>query len=152
SYIGLAAPGGNTDFGLVESGQLADYFGITAPAYFKDYVFTTYYDLFPDRPDIHIAPTQGTSFSGPHVAGAAALVIEAAGGQMDPDEVFGILKQSADDLGEPGKDAFFGHGRVNAAAAVALALGHEHHGHGGHAVHAENGPSHGHHAQGGPSH
>jgi subtilisin family serine protease len=130
SVIDLAAPGGNIDFDLLASGQLVTVFGMTSPAWIFDGVLTTSEDPFPaDFPDIHGNYGWGTSFAAPHVAAVAALVIEANGGRMDPDEVFSILKRSADDLGEPGKDAFYGHGRVNAARAVILA---RHHGHGGH--------------------
>jgi lantibiotic leader peptide-processing serine protease len=62
----------------------------------------------------------GTSAATPHVAGVAALVIGAHGGQMNPDAVEAILRASADDLGKPGVDDFYGSGRVNAARAVAL--------------------------------
>jgi lantibiotic leader peptide-processing serine protease len=153
SVIDLAAPGGNIDFDLLASGQLVTVFGITAPAFIFDSVFTTSEDPFPEElPDIHINPYTGTSLAAPHVAGVAALVIEAGGGRMDPDEVFQILKRSADDLGEPGKDAFYGYGRVNAAAAVALAQGHEDHSHGGHGGHGDHGSGHAHHAIGGRPH
>jgi hypothetical protein len=131
SVMDLAAPGGNIDFDLLASGQLITVFGITAPAFILDGVFTTSEDPFPeDSPDVHINPQWGTSLAAPHVSAVAALVIEGAGGRMDPDEVFRILKRTADDLGEPGKDAFYGHGRVNAAAAVARALEKRHGGHG----------------------
>jgi subtilisin family serine protease len=43
----------------------------------------------------------GTSAATPHVAGVAALVIGAHGGQMNPDAVEAILRASADDLGKP---------------------------------------------------
>ena len=47
----------------------------------------------------------------------------AANPQLSPDEVESILETSADDLGSRGWDPDFGYGRVNAAAAVQLALG-----------------------------
>jgi hypothetical protein len=52
------------------------------------------------------------------VAGVAALVIGAHGGQMNPEVVEAVLRTTADDLGKPGVDDFYGHGRVNAAKAV----------------------------------
>jgi len=62
--------------------------------------------------------SSGTSFAAPHAAGVAALIIGANGGSMKPARVEAILRQSADDLGKPGRDDDFGHGRVNAHAAV----------------------------------
>jgi subtilisin family serine protease len=61
----------------------------------------------------------GTSFASPMVAGVAALVQGKHGGALRPQQLKGILKRSADDLGDPGVDPMFSHGRVNAAAAVA---------------------------------
>lgn len=37
---------------------------------------------------------------------------------MKPSHVEAALRQSADDLGKPGKDDYYGHGRVNAYKAV----------------------------------
>ena len=54
----------------------------------------------------------------PHVVGVAALVIEANGGALTPDQVRTILERTADDLGKPGNDDFYGRGRVNALSAV----------------------------------
>jgi thermitase len=64
----------------------------------------------------------GTSFSAPIVAGVAALVLS-ANPSLSASQVQNILKSSADDLGSSGWDATYGSGRVNAAAAVAQALG-----------------------------
>jgi len=60
----------------------------------------------------------GTSMSAPHVAGVAALIIGKNGGDMKPQHVLRDLRQSSDDLGKPGQDVYYGHGRVNAARAV----------------------------------
>jgi hypothetical protein len=62
----------------------------------------------------------GTSFSSPAAAAVAALILSANPG-LTPDEVEAALKSTAVDLGDPGWDPTFGHGRVDAAAAVALA-------------------------------
>jgi hypothetical protein len=39
-------------------------------------------------------------------------------GRMSPAQLRTILERSADDLGQPGNDPFYGAGRVNAAKAV----------------------------------
>jgi lantibiotic leader peptide-processing serine protease len=59
----------------------------------------------------------GTSMASPAVAGVAALVVGKYG-PMHPAQVEAILRQSADDLGQPGNDPFYGRGRVNALRAV----------------------------------
>ena len=59
----------------------------------------------------------GTSMAGPAVAGVAALIVGQNPG-MSPAHVRAKLRQSADDLGKPGNDDFYGGGRVNALKAV----------------------------------
>jgi subtilisin family serine protease len=59
----------------------------------------------------------GTSMASPAVAGVAALVI-GKNGALPPSQVEAILRQSADDLGKPGNDDYYGRGRVNATRAV----------------------------------
>lgn len=62
----------------------------------------------------------GTSFAAPVVAGVAALIFS-VNPALTPAQVETILKQNADDLGDPGWDVRFGSGRVNAARAVSSA-------------------------------
>ncbi len=59
----------------------------------------------------------GTSMASPMVAGVAALVIGKYG-PLPPAQVEAILRKSADDLGKPGNDDFYGRGFVNALRAV----------------------------------
>ena len=54
----------------------------------------------------------------PHVAGVAALIVEKYNHSLNPAQVEAVLRQSADDLGKPGNDDFYGQGRVNAYKAV----------------------------------
>ena len=63
----------------------------------------------------------GTSLATPHGAGLAALVLSVAHG-LTPEQVETIIKESAVDLGAPGQDDRFGHGRIDAAAAMYLTL------------------------------
>ncbi len=63
------------------------------------------------------AMVSGTSFSTPHVSGAAALVLQAAP-FLRPAEVVELLLESATDLGAPGTDAVYGRGLLNLSAAL----------------------------------
>lgn len=62
----------------------------------------------------------GTSFSSPIVAGTVALVI-AANGRLSAADIDKIITSTATDLGTAGYDQYFGHGRIDAAKAVAMA-------------------------------
>ncbi|MBZ2208716.1 S8 family serine peptidase [Massilia soli] len=62
----------------------------------------------------------GTSFSSPIAAGVAAMMM-AARPDLKPDTIQSLMYSTAVDLGSAGRDVYFGHGRVNAAAAVAAA-------------------------------
>ncbi len=62
----------------------------------------------------------GTSFASPITAGVAAL-ISSANNALSSDQIAAVLTQSAKDLGNSGWDPYYGFGRVDAAAAVALA-------------------------------
>jgi len=63
----------------------------------------------------------GTSFSVPTVSGVLALMFS-ANSELTATQAMNILLSSSDDLGEPGWDQYYGHGRVNAGKAVAAAL------------------------------
>jgi subtilisin family serine protease len=66
------------------------------------------------------AAVSGTSFSAPLAAGVYALIFS-ANPALTPNQADNILFSTADDLGAPGWDIYYGHGRVNAAKAVAAA-------------------------------
>jgi len=65
----------------------------------------------------------GTSMASPHVAGVAALIITSGiedtnGNGRINDEVRERLQQTADDLGDTGRDAWYGYGLVDANEAA----------------------------------
>lgn len=59
----------------------------------------------------------GTSAAAPHVAGVAALLLQAAP-HLTPEQIKEVLIETAFDLGAPGFDATFGAGRIDALAAL----------------------------------
>ena len=63
----------------------------------------------------------GTSFSSPLTAGVAALMMS-ANPALDGSKIESLMFSSALDLGAAGRDIYYGHGRVNASAAVAAAV------------------------------
>jgi len=58
----------------------------------------------------------GTSMASPHTAGVAALIAEDVG--RSPSKIRAKLLKTADDLGQPGTDPFYGAGRINALRAI----------------------------------
>jgi len=58
-----------------------------------------------------------TAWAAAQVAGVASLVWS-VNPQLSPDKVRQILQETADDLGPPGPDQLYGHGRLNAGRAV----------------------------------
>ena len=110
SAIDFAAPGGNWAYWLEVGNAECTVIGIARPCYVFDYVFSTgngswYWSI-------------GTSMAAPHATGVAALIIGKNGGSMKPAQVEAVLRASADDLGKPGNDDFYGQGRINAYRAV----------------------------------
>lgn len=64
----------------------------------------------------------GTSISSPLVAGTVALMMS-ANPALANTKVESLLYSTAIDLGTPGRDIYYGYGRVNAAGAVQAAAG-----------------------------
>ena len=100
-FVGAVADG--------NSNRLAPY-SQSAGAMGNDYIVT--HDDVLYRGDF-----EGTSFAAPRVAGAAALVRHKFP-NLDGPALKQVLLQTADDLGAPGVDSIFGHGKLNVLNAL----------------------------------
>jgi subtilisin family serine protease len=107
SGVGLSAPGG--DF-IYPGDEICIGPVVVRPCWVFDLVFSTVPGGW--------SWSDGTSMAAPHATGVAALIVAANGGDMSPSQLEAALKAGADDLGKPGKDNAYGHGRVNAANSV----------------------------------
>ncbi len=104
SGVDLMAPGGNPvvnarDGILSACSRFSRFFPSCAPGIF------------------YLAGGRGTSFAAPHVAGAAAVVKSQFPG-YGPDQIRRCLYKGADDLGRPGTDQLYSHGRLNVLGAA----------------------------------
>ncbi|MGI5836364.1 MAG: S8 family peptidase [Chloroflexota bacterium] len=100
-----------------ETGELGDfsqhhpYVGVSAPGvkitstFWREAGFGSY------------ASASGTSSAAPHVSGLAAL-IWSVNPSLTNDQVKQIIERNVDDLGVPGRDEYYGTGRINAYKAV----------------------------------
>jgi len=103
--ITVAAPGG-TAFGLVA--------GLCA-RHLLEVVNNA--PTFPCIAGTTVLGGAGTSASAPHVTGVVAQLI-AKYGKGKPSQIKQLLINGVDDLGAPGKDPFYGYGRVNVMKAL----------------------------------
>lgn len=76
-----------------------------------------YQDQAPDQTGAQFL-WSGTSFSAPTITGAVALMAQAFP-NLTGKQIVSILFQTADDLGMPGVDSIYGHGRLNIQRAFA---------------------------------
>ncbi|MBB3109020.1 type VII secretion-associated serine protease mycosin [Paenibacillus phyllosphaerae] len=87
-----------------------DYIGVAAPG---ASIASTY-------PGSQYAALSGTSMASPHVAALAGLIRS-----INPDltnvEVMDLIRQSAQDLGDKGKDKYFGYGQIDVVRALEAA-------------------------------
>lgn len=126
SAISVAAPGGNAQF---VNGQLV----VSAWPWGKD-IASWVWSLcsrtvaavdgqgnivFPYAGHNYICGDIGTSQATPHVTGLAALLV-AERGRGQPSAIRNAIQNSADDLGQPGTDPYYGRGRINVAKALGL--------------------------------
>jgi thermitase len=71
-------------------------------------------------PNNQYAALSGTSMASPHVTALAAL-IRSTNPTLKNTEVYEIMRQTAQDLGTPGKDKYYGHGLIDVVKAVETA-------------------------------
>ena len=64
----------------------------------------------------------GTSFAAPFVAGLAGLIM-GEDASLSPAQVQQHIEEGADDLGSPGWDPYYGHGRINMAESLLMLSG-----------------------------
>jgi subtilisin family serine protease len=92
--------------------NFGDYIAVTAPGV---NIASTY-------PHNQYAALSGTSMASPHVTALAAL-IRSTNPQLKNIEVMDIMRKSAEDLGTPGKDKYYGYGQIDIVKALELAQG-----------------------------
>jgi lantibiotic leader peptide-processing serine protease len=115
SLVDLSAPGGNWGYPGNEACTVVGTIRtITNPCWAFDGIMST----VRGTTTANYNWAQGTSMAAPLVSGIAALIIGKSGGSATPAQVRTTLQRSADDLGEPGNDIWYGHGWVNAYRAV----------------------------------
>jgi thermitase len=71
-------------------------------------------------PNNQYAALSGTSMASPHVSALAAL-IRSANPLLKNTEVMEIMRRSATDIGDPGKDKHFGYGLIDVVKALQMA-------------------------------
>lgn len=71
-------------------------------------------------PQNHYAALSGTSMASPHVTALAAL-IRSANPLLKNTEVMDIMRQTAIDLGDKGKDNYYGYGQIDVVKALSQA-------------------------------
>ncbi|OCT17136.1 serine protease [Paenibacillus pectinilyticus] len=87
-----------------------DYIDVTAPGVS---IASTY-------PNNQYAALSGTSMASPHVTALAAL-IRSTNPNLKNTEVYDIMRKSAQDLGDEGRDKYFGYGLIDVVKAIEMA-------------------------------
>jgi len=116
--------------GLLDGPKQPDVYSISmsdAADQFQGTMYGPYIDFSAPGYQIYSTTTSGgyaygsgCSFAAPLFCGVVAWIM-AFNPTLAPDDVIGILQDTAADLGSPGWDPYFGWGRVNFAAAAAAA-------------------------------
>ncbi|MDU5949846.1 MAG: S8 family serine peptidase, partial [Paenibacillus macerans] len=103
-----------TDFNLKKASfsNYGDYIDVMAPG---ESIASTY-------PDNQYAALSGTSMASPHVAALAAL-IRSINPDLKNTEVMDIIRKNVIDLGDAGRDKYYGYGQIDVYAALQAAGG-----------------------------
>ncbi|WP_241158432.1 S8 family peptidase [Cohnella candidum] len=101
--VSATDPGG----GKAEYSNFGDYIDVAAPG---TSIASTY-------PGSRYASLSGTSMASPHVAALASL-IRGANPQLSNAEVANVLRSTAVDLGDKGKDKYYGYGQIDIRNAL----------------------------------
>ncbi len=113
----VVAVGATTDVDALWSfSNTGDHIDLTAPGY---RIYSTYYDLSSNGGYAYMT---GTSMASPFVTGLVGLVA-GLDGELTASEIIDLMTANADDLGDEGKDASFGYGRINAYTTLVAANG-----------------------------
>jgi subtilisin family serine protease len=118
SAVDFAAPGGDGVFPVspvCSKPRVGGGTPVTVPCFVFDFVFAPIRG--PAASNNSYSWAAGTSMAAPVVSGVAALIIGRFG-RIGPAQVEARLRASANDLGKPGNDDFYGGGRVNALRAI----------------------------------
>lgn len=107
SVIAVAAT--NSSDSRWESSNFGEYIDVAAPGHMI-------YNAFKDD----YATLSGTSMAAPFVSGLAGLVVSRQP-HLTPDEVASLIAGNAQDLGDAGKDIYFGAGRIDAYRTLVAA-------------------------------
>lgn len=118
SSIDVAAPGGNLSFG--PAGNIIGYGLVWGACAGTDREFDANGNLVPgicSSGGFDLVGSVGTSAAAPHVSGLAALLVGKLGRGQEA-QVRAAIENSADDLGPPGTDPFYGRGLINVARSL----------------------------------
>ncbi|WP_127575394.1 S8 family peptidase [Paenibacillus barengoltzii] len=103
-----------TDYNMQKASfsNYGDYIDVMAPG---ESIASTY-------PDNQYAALSGTSMASPHVAALAAL-IRSVNPDLKNTEVMDIIRKNVIDLGDKGRDKYYGYGQIDVYAALQAAGG-----------------------------
>jgi subtilisin family serine protease len=113
TFVDFAAPGGDVTYA---GDELCEVGPVVHDCFVFDLVLSTGSDLEPGYASYFWA--KGSGMAAAYASGVAALIIGAHGGELKPALVEVALRQASDDLGKPGRDDFYGYGRLNAGNFV----------------------------------